>query len=161
MHKRRGRVGFWLDYTQGFVQGLSACLSLPLSSVSLDRCGPLPRADRHWGSGHLCSSPDLLTGGAQSGCFETKTSMPSSVMCTLDREVLQVSQNALEHRNNCPATSVDLHGTPEPGSENLNQVNNCRDTSSEVLNDGLGRKVPKKQSDKEVEWWHSERNHQK
>ena len=58
-------------------------------------------------------------------------------------------------------TSVDLCGSPELESKNLNGADNCRDTSSEVLDDGLGGRVPKKGSEEEEQQWHSERNYQK
>lgn len=89
-----------------------------------------------------CASPDLLTDGAQSGCYETKAKFPQGPLCALDTSDLQLLQNCLEHRNKLPVTPVDLCGALEPGSENLDQVTNCRDTS-EVFYDGLGGGVPK------------------
>ena len=68
--------------------------------------------------------------------------LPQGFLCVLDRTYLQLSQNALEHANDRPVTFVNLRGTLEPGSENSNQVNHCKDTS-EVPSEGLRAGVPK------------------
>lgn len=65
--------------------------------------------------------------------------LPQGPLCVLDRPDRWLPQNALEHRNNRPATCVDLCRSLEPGSENLNQVN-CRDTC-EVMVGGVPKGI--------------------
>lgn len=129
--------------------------SLPLSCVSLS-----PGQNRHWGQGTSVAPPTCLLVRLNQAAMRRRPPCPWGLLCALDRDGLQLSQNALERRNNRPATSADLCGTLDP-SKNVSQVHNCRDTSSEVLNDGHGGRVPEKGSDEEAQQWHPKRSHQK
>lgn len=134
---------------------------LPLSPLFLFTGVPPTMQIGSGGKNTSVAPLTCLLVGLNQAALRQRPHCPQSRLCALDREGLQFSQKALENRNNCPTTSVDLCGSPELESKNLNQADNCRDTSSEVLDDGLGGRVPKKGSEEEEQQGHSERNCQK